>query len=163
MTVNLIQIFRSNMATVKALPLLAAAIALTIAAGTIAPTLAQSTAPAAPAAPTAHAHKHGGFNKLNLTADQKAQFKSIRESSQAQIDAILTQPQKDQLAAAKGSDRQQHRQVWKSLNLTADQKASMKQIHSNAKQQMEALLSPEQLQQWQQMRQHHKTTEAPNQ
>ncbi len=161
MSSNLVHMFKKNMAIIKVLPLLAAAVSLAIAAGTMAPTLAQSTTPTTP---TANTHKHRGANKLNLTADQKAQFKTIRESSKAQIDAILTQPQKDQLAAAKGSDWKQRRQVWKSLNLTADQTASIKQIRSQAKQQMEALLSPTQLQQWQKMHQHHnKTTATPNQ
>ena len=159
MTTKLIQSFTKKMTTIKALPFLTAAVAMTIAAGTIAPTLAQSSTPTAP---TAHGHKQGGQNKLNLTPEQKAKFKAIRDSSKAQMDAILTQPQKDQLAAAQG-DRKQHRQAWKSLNLTADQKASMKQIHSSSEQQMAAILTPTQLQQWQQMRQHHKTTETPNQ
>jgi periplasmic protein CpxP/Spy len=152
MTVNLTNMFKKRIATLKAMPLLAVAVTLAIAAGTLAPALAQSFA-----TPTTHARKQDGQNKLNLTADQKAQFKSIRESSKAQIEAILTPSQKEQLAAAKG-DWKQRRQVWKSLNLTPDQKASIKQIRSAAKQQMAALLSPEQLQQWQQKRQHHKNS-----
>ena len=151
MITTLTRLFKKTIATGKVLPLMATAISLTIAAGAVAPSFAQSTTPTTP---TTKQHKHGGWSKLNLTDSQKAQLKSIRESSKAQIDAILTQPQKDQLAAAKG-DRKQHREVWKSLNLTDAQKASIKQIRSDSKQKMDTVLTPEQRQQLQQMHQNH--------
>ncbi len=145
--------FKNNIATAKVLPLIAIAIASAATIGNVIPSLAQT---AAPTAATAKQHKHNGdWAKLNLTDSQKAQLKSIREATKAKIDGVLTQAQKDQLAAAKG-DRQAHGQAWKSLNLTDAQKAAMKQIRSEAKQQSDAVYTPAQLQQLQQMRQNHK-------
>ncbi len=153
MAVHLTPLFKKNDIAAKALPLMAAAASLAIAVGTIVPALAQS---APPATPTGEMHHRGGGNKLNLTEAQKAQLKSIREASKAQIDAILTPTQKAQLAAAKG-DRKQHRQVWESLNLTADQKARMQQVRTETRQKMDAVLTPAQRQQKEQMRQNHRT------
>jgi|SRR5579883_1865884 Spy/CpxP family protein refolding chaperone len=87
--------------------------------------------------------------QLNLTDAQKEQIKQIHESAKEQIDAILTQDQKDQLQQA----RQQHTRP--SLNLSDEQKAQIKKIRQDAQSQIEALLTPEQqqqLQQWHQQR-----------
>lgn len=136
----------------------ALAIALAYAAPML-PVVAQTT-PTTPTTPTGQHHKKHHLN-LNLTADQKAQLKTIRENTRSQIDGILTQEQKDQLAAAKqqrqqgqpGQTGHKSRGVWASLNLTADQKAQIKTIRQNAKQQMDAVLTSEQRQQLQQQRQ----------
>ncbi|PSB31889.1 hypothetical protein [Stenomitos frigidus] len=105
----------------------------------------------------AERHQKRGVN-LNLTADQKVQLKQIRESTRSQIESILTQEQKDQLAAAKqqrqqGQQGQKARGLWASLNLTADQKAKIKAIRQDAKQKMAAVFTPEQRQQLEQQRQ----------
>ncbi len=106
-----------------------------------------------------HAGKwHGGMNKLNLTDDQKAQIKQIRESASQQMNAIFTSEQKTQLEQA----RQQHHRV--KLNLTDDQKAQLKAIHESTESQINAVLTPTQQQQLQQMRndrqQHHQEHES---
>jgi periplasmic protein CpxP/Spy len=117
--------------------------------------LAETSTMAPTPAPTAEAHEyHGPWAKLNLTVDQKAQLKKIHAASKVQRDGVLTQAQKDQLAAAKGN-HQKHGQIWKSLNLTADQKASLKKIEADEKQQAESILTPEQLKQLQLMHQQH--------
>lgn len=64
----------------------ALAIALSYAAPML-PVAAQSTAP------SAGQYQKRGVN-LNLTADQKAQLKQIRESTRSKIEAILTPEQK---------------------------------------------------------------------
>ncbi len=107
---------------------------------------------AAIAAPS-HQHTGGWQNKLNLTDAQKAQIKQIHESTQKQINAILTPDQQ----AQKQQARQQH--TRSKLNLSADQKAQIKKIRQVAESQIEALLTPAQQQQRQQLRasrqQHH--------
>ena len=141
---------------IKRALLLPGALALALAyAAPMLPVVAQTT----PTTPAGQHHKHG--DKLNLTADQKAQLKQIHESTRSQIESVLTQTQRDQLAAAKqqrqqeqpGQRGQKAHGIWASLNLTADQKAQIKTIRQNAKQQMDAVLTPEQRQQQQQQRQ----------
>jgi periplasmic protein CpxP/Spy len=59
---------------------------------------------------------------LNLTDDQKAQMKKIREDAKSQMDAVKNDP-----------------------SLSADQKqAKMKQIRRDSHKQVEAMLTPEQ-------------------
>lgn len=90
---------------------------------------------------------HGGFwQQLNLTDDQKAQIKQIRDSAKQQIDAVFTDEQKTQLQEA----RTQHTKP--TLDLTDDQKAQLKQIHSSTESQINAVLTPDQQQQLQQLR-----------
>jgi periplasmic protein CpxP/Spy len=137
---------------VKRCFLLPGALALALAyAAPLLPVVAQT-----PTAPAGQYSKRG--INLNLTADQKAQLKQIRESTRSQIDAVLTQEQREQLAAAKqqrqqGQQGQKTRGMWASLNLTADQKAKVKAIRQDAKQKMDAVLTAEQRQQLEQQRQ----------
>jgi Spy/CpxP family protein refolding chaperone len=74
----------------------------------------------------------GPMAMLNLTEDQRAKIQPILESS-----------------------RQQAQAVRNDATLTPEQKhAKMREIHQGAMTQMNSLLTPEQQQQWQQMRQH---------
>ncbi len=94
------------------------------------------------------------MDQLNLTADQKAQIKQIHQSERQQIDALLTQEQKQQMSTA----RQQHQKP--TLNLTDAQKTQMKAIRQAAQSQIKAILTAEQQQKLdtlrQQWRQNHK-------
>lgn len=140
---------------VKRLFLLPGALALALAYATpMLPVAAQTPAP------SVGQHPKRGVN-LNLTADQKAQLKQIRESTRSQIEAVLTPEQKAQIAAAKqqrqpgqpGQRVKKARGMWASLNLTDDQKAKIRAIRQEAKQQMDKVLTPEQRQQLEQDRQ----------
>jgi periplasmic protein CpxP/Spy len=91
-------------------------------------------------------------NKLNLTEDQKAQMKQIKESTRTRIEAILTAEQKAQLQTAK-QQGQRKREAFKSINLTEAQKEQIRGIRQETQQQMEAVLTPEQRQTLAQMRQ----------
>ena len=59
------------------------------------------------------------------------------------MDAILTPAQQDQ-ARAMHERRQSMGESWKSLNLSADQKAKMKAIHQSSEAEFKAILTPEQ-------------------
>ncbi|HTL88146.1 MAG TPA: hypothetical protein VL134_02010 [Leptolyngbya sp.] len=150
----------------KVLSLLTSAIALSLSVASAIPAFAQSTP-----APTPTQHKqHKDF--LNLTADQKAQMKQIRQTERTTIDNILTADQKAQLEAERQSykanhtqanrnmsapaeRRAMHRDPFASLNLSAEQRSQIEAAHTTAKQQMDALLTPAQRQQIQQhMKQH---------
>ncbi|UBF28020.1 hypothetical protein K9N68_09050 [Kovacikia minuta CCNUW1] len=154
--------------------LLPGAIAIVLSAAPLLPVFSQSTP--APEAPQVQKNR----NKLNLTEDQKARMKQVRESTRAQIEAVLTDEQKAQLQTLKeqrrarwqqrqaarqagqttGQPEQSARQpgqrgkgMWAALNLTEEQKNKIKAIREDSRKQMAAILTPEQLQQMQQMRQ----------
>jgi Spy/CpxP family protein refolding chaperone len=74
----------------------------------------------------------GRMAQLNLTADQRAKIQPILQSSWQQARAVRTE-----------------------TTLTPEEKhAKLRGIHQGAKTQVNSLLTPEQQQQWQQMRQH---------
>lgn len=115
--------------------------------------------------------------KLNLTAAQQEQLKPIfqaqreqhkkwREQSRTQMMGILTAEQRAQLEAARGQ-KGQRGQVWKSLNLTPEQKAQMKELRQRNKPQMQAsrqqfqsqvaaVLTAEQKARWEEMKSQHR-------
>jgi periplasmic protein CpxP/Spy len=98
---------------------------------------------------------------LNLTADQKNAMAQIRQNSRDQMAKVLTPAQTAQLQAAKaaapatGKKGMHHRGLYKSLNLTADQKAQMKQIRAAAKVQISNIYTAEQKATLQQFRASH--------
>ncbi len=126
--------------------LLPGALALLLSAAPVLVAHAQSTAPTAPTGQRMHKQ-----NRLNLTADQKAKLKTIRENTRQQIEGVLTSEQRAKLQADRGQGMKRG-QDWKSLNLSADQKAKIKQIRQASRSQMESVLTPEQLSQEQQYR-----------
>ncbi|MFM8008147.1 MAG: hypothetical protein ACKO86_25160 [Dolichospermum sp.] len=87
-----------------------------------------------------------------------AKIKEIHTNTRAQIDAILTTEQKNQLKAAiekRKAERQQRQRkhhseykkkgnIFNSLNLTDKQKDQIKQIYNSERQKIQALLTPQQ-------------------
>jgi periplasmic protein CpxP/Spy len=90
-------------------------------------------------------------NRLNLTPEQKARLKSIREAKREEMLGILTNEQKDKLRAGV-QNGQRPPQVFASLNLTDEQKEQMKEIMTSAKSEISEILTPEQLQKLEEMR-----------
>jgi Spy/CpxP family protein refolding chaperone len=147
----------------KPLSLLAGAIALTV---TAIPFAAQAQMRSSSPLQLAQMPKNergqkGGWQGLNLTDAQKAEMQTIKSNTRAQIEAILTPEQKATLQAAKEA-RQGQRQAgqgqrgkkgWANLNLSEEQKTQMREIQEASKEQMLAVLTPEQRQQMQEMRQ----------
>ena len=91
---------------------------------------------------------------LNVTDAQKATLKQIRETSRTQMESVLTDAQKTQLAAekaaykanpaAKTGKHKGHGGRWKSLNLSDTQKAQIKAIRKATRSQIETVYTPEQ-------------------
>ncbi|MCG6133759.1 MAG: P pilus assembly/Cpx signaling pathway, periplasmic inhibitor/zinc-resistance associated protein [Nostoc sp. LLA-1] len=154
----------------KPLSLLAGAVALTLTATPFAvqaqmrsfsPQLAQNARPE-------KGQKGAGWSRLELTDAQKSQMETIQTNTRSQIEALLTAEQKATLAAAQQA-RQAQRQSgqgqrqagqgqrpqkgWTNLNLTPQQQTQMRQIRETSKQQMLAVLNPQQRQQLQEMQQ----------
>ncbi|HEY9617946.1 MAG TPA: hypothetical protein V6C64_13965 [Microcoleaceae cyanobacterium] len=165
----------------KLFPLMAGAVSIALSIGSIIPVVAQTTTPNTPNAPTERQQRPKP-NFLNLTSEQQAKMKQIMESSRAQIDQILTAEQKAQLQAERANrpnrpdgngtrpnlTAEQKAQMranhagrgpghgpggFDRLNLTADQKAKIDAVMQATKAQMDAVLTPEQLQQKQQFEQ----------
>lgn len=122
---------------------------------------AQTSDQSAPTQTTRKNHR-AKWHKLNLTDAQKAQLKTIHEETRTLIKGVLTSEQQAKLQTMM-QERQQNRQAgqqagkgrqnrWASLNLTEDQKAKIKAIKEAQKPKMQAVFTPSQQQQIQQMR-----------
>ena len=69
----------------------------------------------------------------------------------------LSQQQQDQLKPIMEKQREQAKAIWQDNSLTQDQKKEkMQALHQDSQTQMNAILTPEQQQQMQQMRQNFK-------
>ncbi len=112
--------------------------------------------------------------KLNLTAAQKTQMAAIKQRTQTKIRTVLTPAQQTQFDAVRAEHQKRHEAMkanggkrpdgkqgerkgayggMRSLNLTDAQKAQMKSIHAAARAEMQAVLTPEQQAQMQQLKQ----------
>jgi Spy/CpxP family protein refolding chaperone len=150
----------------KSLSLLAGAIALTLTA-TVAPFAVQAQTAFSSQFQVAQAAKKGPWESLGLSEDQKARIKQIQSNARAQMENVFTPEQKAKLEAAR-QERQARRaqrqpgerpeagqrrgKKMADLNLTDDQKARMRTIRENTKQQIEAVLTTEQRAKLQEMK-----------
>jgi periplasmic protein CpxP/Spy len=134
----------------KLMSILAGAIALSFAAT---PLIVNAQAnPNAPS-PGEASQPFKKMEGLNLTQEQKDKMKEIRENTRTQIQGILTAEQQQQFQAAMQSGQRQRRgQVFASLNLTEEQKTKIREVMQTSKQNMRAVLTPEQQQQLEQFR-----------
>lgn len=135
------------------IPMLAGAIALTLAA---APFVANAQAITPPSQRLLLAQGKedgkGKWEQLNLTQQQQDQLAQIRQQTRAQIEALLTPEQRQQYQALR-ENNQGRRGGLRSLNLTEEQRTQVRQIMESSKSQSQAVLTPEQQAQLEQMRQ----------
>jgi periplasmic protein CpxP/Spy len=129
----------------KALFLLPGALMLMFAASPIIPSFTNPAVAQNARVKGEYGNKWG--SQLNLSADQKAKIKTIRDSAKQQMDDILTAEQKAQIQQAKQTRQRPN------LNLTADQKTRMKTVRESSQSQIKALLTPEQQQQLEKIQQ----------
>ncbi|MEH2283237.1 MAG: P pilus assembly/Cpx signaling pathway, periplasmic inhibitor/zinc-resistance associated protein [Nostoc sp.] len=159
----------------KALSLVAGAIALTLTATSFA-VHAQTASPSPVLLAQTPQKERGTWKELGLTDAQKTQIQTIRRDSRTKFEAVLTPEQKAKLEAAK----QAHRAEWQArkaqgqtgqgqrqpgehhgrkkgdfadLNLSESQKTQIRQIRESEKQQIQAVFTPEQRQKLEQFRQ----------
>jgi putative peptidoglycan lipid II flippase len=83
------------------------------------------------------------MGKMNFTPDQKRQIKQLLIDDRVQIDAVLTQEQRQKTIELQRRNKAVN-QGWKQLNLTANQKAELKAIRDAKKQELKSILTPEQ-------------------
>ncbi|MEH2422259.1 MAG: P pilus assembly/Cpx signaling pathway, periplasmic inhibitor/zinc-resistance associated protein [Nostoc sp.] len=155
----------------KALSLVAGAIALTLTATSFA--VDAQTASPSPVLLAQTPHR-GPWKDLGLTDTQKTQIQAIKRDSRTKMEAVLTPEQKAKLEAAKQARRAewqarkaqgqtgqrqpgQHHDRGKGgfadLNLSEIQKTEIRQIRQSEKQQIQAVYTPEQRQKLEQFRQ----------
>jgi Spy/CpxP family protein refolding chaperone len=94
---------------------------------------------------------------LNLTDEQKAKITEIVKARRQQVKAALTADQLKQFQDARGQGREARIAAHQAVraSLSADQKAKIHQIRRDARQQIKAALTPEQIDQikaWRQAR-----------
>lgn len=137
---------------IKLMPMLAGALALTL---TSAPLVVKADSPSG--VTVAQAQKPEKWQNLNLTPEQRTRMAEIRTQTRAQMEAVLTPQQREQLNAATQESGQRRRGAFANLNLTPEQQAQIRQIRQSAKSQMRSVLTPEQQQQLQQMRENRRS------
>ncbi|WP_375506185.1 Spy/CpxP family protein refolding chaperone [uncultured Nostoc sp.] len=145
----------------KVLSLVAGAIALTLTATSFAVN-AQTASPSPVLLAQTPQKERGPWKELGLTDAQKTQIQAIKRDSRTKLEAVFTPEQKAKLEAAKQA-RQAQRQAgqgqrrgkggYADLNLTEAQKTQIRQIRESEKQQIQAVLTPEQRQKIEQFRQ----------
>ena len=147
---------------IKLSPLLASAL-VSLSTAFALPAFSQSNQPTAPT----QRHQMRPPHFLNLTAEQQAQIEQIREDKRSQIDAILTAEQKAQLQQAqenRGTPRARENRgmprPFASLNLTDEQRSQIEAVMRSSKEEMDAILTPEQRQQLQEHKQHQARPQA---
>ena len=148
-------------------PILGAAVILILAAGCQLPSKSGAvsqdnsteSASNSSSAPTAITQVSEKTSDLNLTDAQKAQMKQIREQTQGKIVALLSSDQQNQFKAANQGRHESPMKVLRSLNLSADQKQKVHEILNDQRQQIQAILTPEQQAK---MKQHHASTKQPS-
>ncbi|MDZ8223907.1 MULTISPECIES: P pilus assembly/Cpx signaling pathway, periplasmic inhibitor/zinc-resistance associated protein [unclassified Nostoc] len=155
----------------KALSLVAGAIALTLSATSFAVN-AQTASPSPVLLAQTPQKERGPWKELGLTDTQKTQIQAIRRDSRTKMEAVFTPEQKAKLDAAKQARRAEwqarkaqgqtgQRQPgqrrgkggYADLNLSEVQKTQLRQIRESEKQQIQAVLTAEQRQKLEQFRQ----------
>lgn len=131
------------MIRLKIIPLLAGAIALTVAAAPLA-VKAELNQPNQ-AAPK-QAQKRPQVAEVKLTKQQQDQLAQIRRDTRTQIEKILTPQQLQQFKTAMQSPQGRQAAI-SAMNLSENQKTQLKTIVQSAQSRAEAILTPQQRQQ----------------
>jgi Spy/CpxP family protein refolding chaperone len=165
----------------KLMPLLAGAIALTLATPLANQVVQAQSNTGTPSQRGPHMMKGmKGMNALNLSAEQKAQMQQIHQETKAAMEQVLTPEQRQRLEAAKAqrqatrAERQaarsqgqaspqrqaraqgqtgERRGPLANLNLSAEQQTRIQEIRQASRQRMEAVLTEEQRQKLNELKQ----------
>ncbi len=136
----------------KPLSLLVGALALSVCAT---PFVVHAQTNSASAPVIAQAGKKGPWETLGLSNEQKSRIQQIMNNSRAQIEAVFTPEQKAKLEAARQARQAQRQQgqrpqagegrrIFAELNLNENQKSRIQSIRESSRQQIQAVLTPEQ-------------------
>ncbi len=143
---------------VKLMPMLAAVMAIS----TVATPLIAKAQPIHGQLLLAQAQQHQGKRaQLNLTDAQKSQLHQIEIDIHNQMQSVLTAEQREKLKTLRQQNRQgnsqdnrqERRDVMSQLNLSEAQQAKIQELKKAQQARMDAVFTPEQKQQLQQMHQ----------
>ncbi|MEC4814641.1 MAG: P pilus assembly/Cpx signaling pathway, periplasmic inhibitor/zinc-resistance associated protein [Scytonema sp. PMC 1069.18] len=141
----------------RSLSIIAGAIALTLTATSLAVKAEPITSSPTVVAQQMRQKGKGMWQQLGLTEAQQEQIKIIRQNTRAEMDKILTDEQRAQLKTSMQNggvqNRRNRRGGFASLNLTDAQQTQMRQLMESQKTQIEAVLTPAQKAQLEQMKQ----------
>jgi Spy/CpxP family protein refolding chaperone len=144
----------------KLMPMLVGTLALTLAAT---PVVFKAEANTSGQQLLAQGQRQDRFaERLNLTQAQKDQIAQIRQKKRSQIEALLTQEQRNAFKAAR-ENNQERRAAIAAINLTSEQKTKMREIMRSAKSEFQSVLNPQQQQQFQQIIQERRQQRNQNQ
>ncbi|NEQ53651.1 MAG: hypothetical protein F6K11_26545 [Leptolyngbya sp. SIO3F4] len=86
------------------------------------------------------------MRSLDLSEDQRTQLREIRETSRAAADDVFTDEQQAQLQAMHSERKKERREEFaEKLNLTSEQQTELDAIKEDARTQVEAVLTDDQL------------------
>jgi Spy/CpxP family protein refolding chaperone len=139
---------------IKLMPMLAAVMAISA----VATPLTLKAQPIHGQPLLAQAQQHPGKRaQLNLTDAQKSQLRQIEIDIQNQMQSVLTAEQREKLKTLRQQNsqgnRQARRDVMSQLNLSEAQQAKIQELRKAQQARMDAVFTPEQKQQLQQMHQ----------
>lgn len=93
--------------------------------------------------------RHRAMRSLDLSEDQRTQLRQVRETSRAAARDVFTDEQEAQLQEMRGDrgDRRKNRrgEMAERLNLTPEQQTELEAIKNDARSQVEAVLTDDQL------------------
>ncbi len=92
------------------------------------------------------------MDQLNLTSQQQDQMMDMARSTQTQIQAILTEPQQQSIQASLQNGATL-RSAFMTLGLTRDQALQIHSVFQDLQNQMQVILTPDQLAQMEELRQ----------
>jgi Spy/CpxP family protein refolding chaperone len=135
------------------LPVLALVISVPALTGIAHANISQQALTAAPTANQSERHHQRGrmgnldmgghVDDLNLSNEQKTKMQQLRQSTRAQIEAVLTAEQRQKFQQITSQDRGRNGS-GAGLSLTTDQKVQLKAMQQNHRSQLQAILTPAQ-------------------
>jgi Spy/CpxP family protein refolding chaperone len=81
---------------------------------------------------------------LNLTEEQKTKLKALHQTIRPEMEAILTEEQKDALKKARQEGKNPP-EAMKSINITDEQKSKIEEVMKSKRQTISEILTPEQM------------------
>lgn len=90
--------------------------------------------------------RHRAMRSLDLSEEQRTQLRDVRETSRAAAEEVFTDEQQAQLQEMRTERRKNRREEFaEQLNLTPEQQTDLDEIKENARTQVEAILTDDQL------------------
>jgi Spy/CpxP family protein refolding chaperone len=87
------------------------------------------------------------FEELNLTAAQRSELEALFDARRAEVEALLSDDQKEAFATALAEDPYDFRAAFRAANLTEDQRSAVREIMQGSRESVADILTADQRQQ----------------